>query len=156
MYRADSFDQGARTVIDPATGLVQTQTLIPSTSNTYGALGIGISANGTKGDGTGEKKKKVRCGAPRAAGRATGTDALSLTPLCRRRASKKASLSAATGSSAICFSRMNDIVSDTSYDSRSGTVESPEWRKGPDGPKSLCNACGSSPLCAFPSIASPR
>lgn len=24
----------------------------------------------------------------------------------------------------------------------SGTVESPEWRKGPDGPKSLCNACG--------------
>lgn len=60
MYRADSFDAGARTVIDPSTGLVQTQTLIPSTSNTYGALGIGISANGTKGDGTGEKKKKVR------------------------------------------------------------------------------------------------
>lgn len=23
-----------------------------------------------------------------------------------------------------------------------GTVDSPEWRKGPDGPKSLCNACG--------------
>jgi len=45
-------------VIDPATGLVQTQTLIPSSSNTYGALGIGISANGVKGDATGEKKKK--------------------------------------------------------------------------------------------------
>lgn len=23
-----------------------------------------------------------------------------------------------------------------------GTTESPEWRKGPAGPKSLCNACG--------------
>ncbi|KAL2820204.1 hypothetical protein BDW59DRAFT_117537 [Aspergillus cavernicola] len=23
-----------------------------------------------------------------------------------------------------------------------GTSDSPEWRKGPDGPKSLCNACG--------------
>ncbi|TNY23674.1 cutinase gene palindrome-binding protein [Rhodotorula diobovata] len=95
MYRADSFDQGARTVIDPATGLVQTQTLIPSTSNTYGALGIGISANGTKGDGTGEKKKK------------------------------KARVEEGEFVCRDC-----------------GTVESPEWRKGPDGPKSLCNACG--------------
>lgn len=59
MYRGDSFDTSARSVIDPSTGLVQTQSLIPSTSNTYGALGIGISANGTKGDGTGEKKKKA-------------------------------------------------------------------------------------------------
>ncbi|GAA5922251.1 hypothetical protein JCM3775_005673 [Rhodotorula graminis] len=95
MYRADSFDAGARTVIDPATGLVQTQTLIPSTSNTYGALGIGISANGTKGDGTGEKKKK------------------------------KARVEEGEFVCRDC-----------------GTVESPEWRKGPDGPKSLCNACG--------------
>ena len=23
-----------------------------------------------------------------------------------------------------------------------GTLESPEWRKGPNGPKTLCNACG--------------
>ena len=23
-----------------------------------------------------------------------------------------------------------------------GTLESPEWRKGPSGPKTLCNACG--------------
>ncbi|CAO3701718.1 unnamed protein product [Rhizopus stolonifer] len=23
-----------------------------------------------------------------------------------------------------------------------GTVEAPEWRKGPNGPKTLCNACG--------------
>ncbi|GAA6047596.1 hypothetical protein JCM3770_001582 [Rhodotorula araucariae] len=95
MYRADSFDAGARTVIDPATGLVQTQTLIPSTSNTYGALGIGISANGTKGDGTSEKKKK------------------------------KARVEEGEFVCRDC-----------------GTVESPEWRKGPDGPKSLCNACG--------------
>ncbi len=24
----------------------------------------------------------------------------------------------------------------------SGTLDSPEWRKGPSGPKTLCNACG--------------
>ncbi|GAA5978341.1 hypothetical protein JCM10908_004321 [Rhodotorula pacifica] len=95
MYRADSFDANPRSVIDPSTGLVQTQSLIPSTSNTYGALGIGISANGTKGDGTGEKKKKK-------------TRVEEGEFVCRD-----------------C-----------------GTVESPEWRKGPDGPKSLCNACG--------------
>lgn len=23
-----------------------------------------------------------------------------------------------------------------------GTIESPEWRRGPDGPFTLCNACG--------------
>lgn len=23
-----------------------------------------------------------------------------------------------------------------------GTLDSPEWRKGPNGPKTLCNACG--------------
>ncbi|GAA6004772.1 hypothetical protein JCM10207_001009 [Rhodosporidiobolus poonsookiae] len=94
LYRSDSFDP-ARSVIDPATGLVQTQTLIPSTSNTYGALGIGISANGTKGDGTGDKKKK------------------------------KARVEEGEFVCRDC-----------------GTVDSPEWRKGPEGPKSLCNACG--------------
>ena len=48
-------------VIDPATGLVQTSGLIPSSSNTYGALGIGISHTGAKGEGVpGDKKKKVR------------------------------------------------------------------------------------------------
>ncbi|GAA5979176.1 hypothetical protein JCM11641_008451 [Rhodosporidiobolus odoratus] len=94
LYRADSFD-ASRSVIDPTTGLVQTQTLIPSTSNTYGALGIGISANGTKGDGTGEKKKK------------------------------KARVEEGEFVCRDC-----------------GTVDSPEWRKGPEGPKSLCNACG--------------
>ncbi|GAA5848155.1 hypothetical protein JCM8547_004425 [Rhodosporidiobolus lusitaniae] len=92
--RSNSFD-ASKSVIDPATGLVQTQTLIPSTSNTYGALGIGISANGTKGDGTGEKKKK------------------------------KARVEEGEFVCRDC-----------------GTVDSPEWRKGPEGPKSLCNACG--------------
>ncbi|GAA5894689.1 hypothetical protein JCM6882_006659 [Rhodosporidiobolus microsporus] len=94
LYRADPLDT-TRSVIDPTTGLVQTQTLIPSTSNTYGALGIGISANGTKGDGTGEKKKK------------------------------KARVEEGEFVCRDC-----------------GTVDSPEWRKGPEGPKSLCNACG--------------
>lgn len=27
-------------------------------------------------------------------------------------------------------------------DALQGTLESPEWRKGPSGPKTLCNACG--------------
>lgn len=46
-------------MIDPSTGLIRTSELIPSTSNTYGALGIGISANGKKGDGQSEKRRKV-------------------------------------------------------------------------------------------------
>ncbi|KAL0227743.1 hypothetical protein RCL1_003886 [Eukaryota sp. TZLM3-RCL] len=28
------------------------------------------------------------------------------------------------------------------YCHKCGTTETPEWRKGPDGPKTLCNACG--------------
>jgi PAS domain S-box-containing protein len=32
-----------------------------------------------------------------------------------------------------------------------GTADSPEWRKGPSGPKTLCNACG----CKFPVIRAP-
>ena len=28
-----------------------------------------------------------------------------------------------------------------------GTLESPEWRKGPEGRKTLCNACGCKFLC---------
>lgn len=27
-------------------------------------------------------------------------------------------------------------------DPQTGTLDSPEWRKGPSGPKTLCNACG--------------
>ncbi|GAA5878067.1 hypothetical protein JCM1840_001732 [Sporobolomyces johnsonii] len=83
-------------VIDPSTGLIRTSELIPSTSNTYGALGIGISANGKKGDGQGDKKRKKQNG-----------------------------------------------VSDSDLVCRDcGRTDSPEWRKGPDGPKTLCNACG--------------
>ena len=32
-----------------------------------------------------------------------------------------------------------------------GTLDSPEWRKGPNGPKTLCNACG----CMSPRKRSP-
>jgi PAS domain S-box-containing protein len=28
-----------------------------------------------------------------------------------------------------------------------GTLDSPEWRKGPNGPKTLCNACGCKSIC---------
>lgn len=58
--RGDLFDaRTSASVIDPTTGLIRTSELIPSTSNTYGALGIGISANGKKGDGQSEKRRKV-------------------------------------------------------------------------------------------------
>jgi len=58
--RGDLFDaRTSASVIDPSTGLIRTSELIPSTSNTYGALGIGISANGKKGDGQSEKRRKV-------------------------------------------------------------------------------------------------
>ena len=46
---------GGTGLIDPNTGIVRPQGLIPSSSNTYGALGIGIS--GPKG--AEDKKKKV-------------------------------------------------------------------------------------------------
>lgn len=61
LIRSGSFDRRASEgVIDPVTGLVQAGGLLPSSSNTYGALGIGISTSGSaKGDGH-EKKKKVR------------------------------------------------------------------------------------------------
>lgn len=61
LMRSGSFDRRTTEggVIDPVTGLVQGGALLPSSSNTYGALGIGISTNGSsKGDGH-EKKKKV-------------------------------------------------------------------------------------------------
>lgn len=136
MYRADSFDQSSRSVIDPSTGLVQTQALIPSTSNTYGALGIGISANGTKGDGTGEKKKKASPGS-----RSLYCPLQILTEVTHRRPEwRRASLSAETGESIPGLASPCCQTDDVPF--RSGTVESPEWRKGPDGPKSLCNACG--------------
>ncbi|KAJ5570060.1 uncharacterized protein N7459_009490 [Penicillium hispanicum] len=31
-----------------------------------------------------------------------------------------------------------------------GTADSPEWRKGPNGPKTLCNACGCKSSFSFP------
>ena len=34
-----------------------------------------------------------------------------------------------------------------------GTLDSPEWRKGPNGPKTLCNACGCE---SFPFLLNPR
>ncbi|ORY59410.1 hypothetical protein BCR35DRAFT_309265 [Leucosporidium creatinivorum] len=96
LIRSGSFDRRtSEGVIDPVTGLVQAGGLLPSSSNTYGALGIGISTSGSsKGDGHEKKKKKPR----------------------------------AEEGEFVC----RDC----------GTVDSPEWRKGPEGPKSLCNACG--------------
>lgn len=101
MYRGDSFDTSARSVIDPSTGLVQTQSLIPSTSNTYGALGIGISANGTKGDGTGEKKKKASLGFADPLDQRKGGTIL-MVVANRRRVWKRVNLSAGIGESPAC------------------------------------------------------
>lgn len=38
--------------------------------------------------------------------------------------------------------KKNKADEDTHVCTDCGTVESPEWRKGPQGPKTLCNACG--------------
>lgn len=39
-------------------------------------------------------------------------------------------------------SKKSKVDEDTHVCTDCGTVESPEWRKGPQGPKTLCNACG--------------
>lgn len=65
---------------------------------------------------------------------------LCLCSASRRVASRRASSFAATGAfpsflSFPTFELIRLLL-------HSGTVDSPEWRKGPEGPKSLCNACG--------------
>ncbi|SCZ97435.1 BZ3500_MvSof-1268-A1-R1_Chr4-2g07212 [Microbotryum saponariae] len=133
--KATTGPKGPSSVIDPTTGLVQAGGLIPSSSNTYGALGIGISANGTKGDGAhGEKKKKVslrRC--------YLLMPAFTWTVLTRQSPTYLLCISLRHGP----FRDQKPRVEEGEFVCRDcGTVDSPEWRKGPDGPKSLCNACG--------------
>ncbi|KAG1239452.1 hypothetical protein G6F68_018623 [Rhizopus microsporus] len=38
--------------------------------------------------------------------------------------------------------RANSRLASSNVCTDCGTTESPEWRKGPNGPKTLCNACG--------------
>ncbi|CAO3651752.1 unnamed protein product [Mucor hiemalis] len=38
--------------------------------------------------------------------------------------------------------RMNPSSEEAKICSDCGTTEAPEWRRGPNGPKTLCNACG--------------
>jgi len=38
--------------------------------------------------------------------------------------------------------KLNNLLLERLVTNGLGTLESPEWRKGPDGPKTLCNACG--------------
>lgn len=102
-------------VIDPVTGLVQAGGLLPSSSNTYGALGIGISANGSsKADGT-EKKKKVRA-------------VYRLASRFRRFPFITSSL--LTPFASLHFDEQKPRVEEGEFVCRDcGTVDSPEWRK---------------------------
>ncbi len=43
-------------------------------------------------------------------------------------------------SSRTCFPCYSNIM--LTVGGTIGTLDSPEWRKGPSGPKTLCNACG--------------
>lgn len=130
-----------RTGFDPSGGLVATQGLYPSSGNTYGMLGIGVSQARTStaggGGGSAIGEGDIGNAAATASQPAGGVD------------KKKAKKPRIDDGEFVC----RDC----------GTVDSPEWRKGPDGrvspfasscsldgrliptllaAKTLCNACG--------------
>jgi GATA zinc finger len=124
----DDLADGTRlgTRLDPDGGLVPEHVLLPSFSNMYGALGIGISVHPSSSsnnppydkrrsttEGTGTRRKRRNTNAARN----SDDDSAVAEGKCTK-----------GGSEFVC----RDC----------GTVDSPEWRRGPLGPKTLCNACG--------------
>ncbi|KAK4053819.1 white collar 2 type of transcription factor [Microbotryomycetes sp. JL201] len=98
-----NLSERSESVIDPVTGLVQANGLLPSSSNTYGALGIGISTNTPSKQEGSEKKKKASAELARLVPSAESTDR---------------------------FIVQKPRVEEGEFVCRDcGTVDSPEWRK---------------------------
>jgi hypothetical protein len=131
---ADGARLGAR--LDPDAGLVPEHVLLPSFSNTYGALGIGISVHSASSSSPQCHNKR------RSTVEGTGT---------RRKRRKDNNDHSSAGDGAVAEGKGRKGGSE--FVCRDcGTVDSPEWRRGPLGPKTLCNACG---LVRSPSTALP-
>ncbi|KAK9896803.1 hypothetical protein P389DRAFT_172287 [Cystobasidium minutum MCA 4210] len=121
--------------IDQGDGLISSAGLIPSTSNTYGALGIGISASARANANSSSHAANDDTGAS-----ATGN-------LSSINNASNAAGQAAMASAAAAEDKKKKMKKQRTDEGEfvcrdCGTVDSPEWRRGPLGPKTLCNACG--------------
>lgn len=141
--------------------LVSSAGLIPSTSNTYGALGIGISANNASRSGNSSQQHHPGGG---------GSNGLHAGQGGRSSADNGSGIGNGLGGAGglaglgnsgqgpLSASQMDTDMLDPDGKKKlkkkqrvdegefvcrdCGTVDSPEWRRGPLGPKTLCNACG--------------
>lgn len=119
----DNHGQLARGIaIDGRDVLVSSSGLIPSTSNTYGALGIGISSATARNSANASSQP---AGNQNTAGASGGTAGDGAEQEDKKKKPKKPRTDEGEFVCRDC-----------------GTVDSPEWRRGPLGPKTLCNACG--------------
>lgn len=119
--------------IDQGDGLISSAGLIPSTSNTYGALGIGISASARANANSSSHAANDDTGAS-----ATGN-------LSSINNASNAAGQAAMASAAAAEDKKKKMKKQRTDEGEfvcrdCGTVDSPEWRRGPLGPKTLCNA----------------
>lgn len=115
-YPVDGQGSPTGSNFDPSIGLVPTTGLYPSSGNTYGALGIGVSQS-HRGSVTGREDAGSADGGgpPAAASARTGAGATTAAGDDKKKVKKPK-------------------VDDGEFVCRDcGTVDSPEWRKGPDG-----------------------
>lgn len=130
----DSHMQGANVSglrggpIDSGDGLISSAGLIPSTSNTYGALGIGISAAARAAVGASNQNDDTSSTGQNAHSHSSAGFAATAAAAAAEDKKKKMKKQRTDEGEFVC----RDC----------GTVDSPEWRRGPLGPKTLCNACG--------------
>lgn len=131
--------------IDSGDGLISSAGLIPSTSNTYGALGIGISA-------------AARASAQNHHNNSTQDDDQTINPTSTNAGLSASAASGVQSANGNITSNMAGPNANNNNDDKKkkmkkqrtdegefvcrdcGTVDSPEWRRGPLGPKTLCNA----------------
>lgn len=135
--------------IDSGDGLISSAGLIPSTSNTYGALGIGISANAranASNTNTNAGQDDASLGNANPAS-ITSNQATAQSNANSLQAANAANVSAAAAAAAAAAAEdkkkkmKKQRTDEGEFVCRDcGTVDSPEWRRGPLGPKTLCNA----------------
>ena len=141
---SNSADQagGARgTQINQDNVLVSSAGLIPSTSNTYGALGIGISSANARAQAAAATAAATGASAPSGVSENT-----SHMPAGAAGGGGGQGAGAGAGDAGLTDAEKKKKIKKARTDEGEfvcrdcGTVDSPEWRRGPLGPKTLCNA----------------